>query len=98
MICGDTLHRTASTQPLAGPRWEEIPVKALQSFSVLVRGVYVNKRVGDKWVKKPKHELVESLKSSASVQPIDVWEQLAFRSMWSIALLFPGFCIYKRLG
>ena len=92
------LQRGGSTQPLAGPKWEEIPVTALRLFCDCFPGLRKSKRVGDKWLWKQKHELVEAIRGCFSAQPLDDWEQLAFRSKSNLALLMPGLRLKKQVG
>ena len=92
------LQRGGSTQPVAGPQWEEVPVTVLRLLADFFPGIRKNKRVGDKWLWKQKHELVEAIRCVSRFQPLDVWEQLAFREMWNVAVLVPGLRIKKKVG
>ena len=92
------LQRGGTTQPLAGPQWEEMPVTALRLLCDFFPGLRKSKKVGDKWMWKQKHELVEAIKGCSSAQPLHVWEQLAFRSKSNLALLMPGLRLTKQVG
>ena len=50
-------------QPLAGPRWEEMSLKALRDLADKTPGMTRKKKVGTKWVNMAKPELVEEFKA-----------------------------------
>ena len=93
------LHALENVRPVV--LWEEIQVSELRLLASMFPSIRTQKRVGHKYVRKQKSELVQAFKdlvAKEGVQSLDVWQAMSVKALRSFAPMFPGVRIKSRVG